>query len=80
MILLQLLVKNGTVTSSLKVNLFTWECKKCRKKIDYSFDLHFYKDLFSLIETKMKGKIRKRIEVLTKHKEHLVESSMYPWI
>ena len=42
------------------------------------FDLLFDVDIFSLIETRTNEKIRKRIEVLTKHKEHLFESSKYP--
>ena len=42
------------------------------------FDLLFDVDIFSLMETRTNEKIRKRIEVLTKHKEHLFESSKYP--
>ena len=36
--------------------------------------------MFSLIESKRNEKIRKRTETLAKHKEHLFESSKYPWI
>ena len=36
--------------------------------------------MLSLIESKTNEKIRKRTETLTKHKEHLFESSKYPWI
>ena len=35
--------------------------------------------MFSLIESKTNEKIRRRTETLTKHKEHLFESSTYPW-
>ena len=45
-----------------------------------AFDLLFDKDMLSFIEIKKNEKIRKRIEALTKHKEHLFESSKYPWI
>ena len=36
--------------------------------------------MFSFIESKTNEKIRKRTETLTKHKEHWLESSKYPWI
>ena len=36
--------------------------------------------MFSLIESKANEKIRKRTETLTKQKDHLFESSKYPWI
>ena len=36
--------------------------------------------MFSLIESKTNEKIRKRTETLTKHKEHWLGSSKYPWI
>ena len=35
--------------------------------------------MFSFIESKTDQKIRKRTETLTKHKEHWLESSKYPW-
>ena len=48
--------------------------------IEDAFDLLFDEEMFSLIESKTNEKIRKRTETLTKHKEHLFESSKYPWI
>ena len=42
---------------------------------DDAFDLLFDKDMFSLKETKTNDKKRMKIEVSTKHKEHLLESS-----
>ena len=48
--------------------------------IEEAFDLLFDEEIFSLIESKTNEKIRKRTETLTKHKEHLFESSKYPWI
>ena len=48
--------------------------------IEDAFDLLFDEEMFSLIESKTNEKIRKRTETLTKHKEHLSESSKYPWI
>ena len=48
--------------------------------IEDAFDLLFDEEMFSLIESKTNGKIRKRTETLNKHKEHLFESSKYPWI
>ena len=48
--------------------------------IEDAFDLLFDEEMFSLIESKTNEKIRKGTETLTKHKEHLFESSEYPWI
>ena len=48
--------------------------------IEDAFDLLFDEEMFSLIESKTNEKIRKRTETLTKHKEHLFESSMFPRI
>ena len=45
-----------------------------------AFDLLFDEEIFFLIESKTNEKIRKRTETLTNLKEHLFESSRYPWI
>ena len=48
--------------------------------IEDAFDLLFDEEMFSLIESKVNEKIKTRTEALTKQKEHLFESSKYPWI
>ena len=69
MILLQLLVGNGYVTSFLEVDksFYLWNARNM-ETIENNFNLLFDKDMFSLIETKANEKIRKNIEVLNKHK------------
>ena len=50
------------------------------ERIDDAFDLLFDEEIFSLIESKTNENIKKITETLTKHTEHLFESSKYPWI
>ena len=48
--------------------------------IEDAFDLLFDEEMFSLRESKVNENIKTRTETLTKQKEHLFESSKYPWI